>query len=393
MTRLSFDRSALQRRPRAGRRASRFRGPLLILATSLLATGCDAFTFNPPRPPELAPKARASGSVAAVRNSGSLKPIEVILMPRIEPDVETLRSTTRLQAGMDKVRVQLTAPPESAPAVAQAELVREAVARKPPALVIEAPSDPAPELLQAADEARKAGIPLVAVGHQLGETKPADASAGQARPPVFVTQKEFLPPVRVIVADAMRAARNGGLEPDSGAVVLVDETVDSLVRARADAILAALKEAGVKKIEELPFARSIKAGKEKLIEYLKAHKETSMVFAADAGGVIAADDATAVLKTDHRFVIAGFSDSEASRNQVLMNEYAGIVVFSIDRLLRRGVNVASVLMRGGEVADRVEIEVPVVESSEKAALPRMRVDPPKKPMLSPKEPEPTPAPE
>jgi hypothetical protein len=50
-------------------------------------------------------------------------------------------------------------------------------------------------------------------------------------------------------------------------------------------------------------------------------------------------------------------------------------------------------MRGGEVADVVEIEVPVVESSEKAALPRMRVDPPKKPMLSPKEPEPTPAPE
>ena len=95
MTRPSFDRSALQRRPRAGRGASRFRGPLLILATSLLATGCDTFTFNPPRPPELAPKAKASGSGDAVRNSGSLKPIEVILMPRIEPDVETLRSTTR----------------------------------------------------------------------------------------------------------------------------------------------------------------------------------------------------------------------------------------------------------------------------------------------------------
>ena len=104
------------------------------------------------------------------------------------------------------------------------------------------------------------------------------------------------------------------------------------------------------------------------------------------------EDAAAVLKTDHRFVIAGFSDGEASRNQVLMNEYAGVAVFSIDRLLRRGVNVASVLMRGGEVADRVEIEIPVVESSEKAALPRMRVDPPQKPpMLSPKLPAPAPA--
>jgi len=386
MTRLSFDRSDLQRRPRAGRGAFRSRGPLLILATSLFATGCDTFTFNPPRPPELATKSSALGAGGATLKSSSAKAVEVILMPRIEADVETLRSTTRLQAGMDKIRVQLTAPPAEAPAAAQAELVRQAIERKPPALVIEAPTDPVPELTQAVAEARKAGIPVAAVGHPLGDPKPADASSGTDRPAVFVTQNDFLRPVKIVVADAMRAARTGGISDVSGAVVLVDETVDSLVRARADAILNALKEAGVKKIEELPFARSIKAAKEKLIEYLKAHKETTMVFATDAGGILAADDATAILKTDHQYVIAGFSDNEAARNQVLMNEYAAIAVFSIDRLLRRGVNVASSLMKGNEVPDRVEIEVPVTEAGEKAGLPRMRVAPADKPSLVPKTP-------
>lgn len=382
MTRLSFDRSALQIRPRAGRGAFRFRGPLLILATSLLATGCDTFTFAPPRPPELS-DSTTSRARAASLNSSAAKTIEVILMPRIEPDIETLRSTTRLQAGMDKLRVELTAPPAEAPAAAQAELVRKAIEKKAPALVIETPKEPVPELLQAVAEARKAGIPIASVGQPLVDPKGAEASAGAARPPVFVTQKDFLPPVRTVVADAMRAARNGEVSPVSGAVILMDETVDSLVRARADAIRAALKEAGVEKIEELPFARSIKSGKEKLIEYLKAHKETTMVFATDAGGILAADDATAILKLDHRFVIAGFSDNESARNQVLMNEYAAIAVFSLDRLLRRGVNIAGALMKGEEVPDRVEIDVPVVESSERAGLPRLRVAPPEKPKMTP----------
>jgi hypothetical protein len=73
-----------------------------------------------------------------------------------------------------------------------------------------------------------------------------------------------------------------------------------------------------------------------------------------------------------------------------MGEYAAIAVFSIDRLLRRGVNIASSLMRGVEVPDRVEIEVPAVESGEKAALPRMRVEPPEKPKMTPKMPTPPP---
>jgi ABC-type sugar transport system substrate-binding protein len=361
---------------------------LLILATSLFAAGCDAFTFNPPRPPELVTK--TATPVGAGLNSSSAKTVEVILMPRIEADVETLKSTTRLQAGIDKIRVQVTAPPVEAPASAQAELVRKVVERKPPALVIEAPKDPVPELIEAVAEARKAGIPVVAVGYPLGESKSSEASSSSARPIVLATHKDFKPSVRIVVADAMRCARNGEIAPDSGAVILVDETVDSLVRARADAIRDALKEAGVKKIEELPFARSIKAAKQKLIEYLKAHKETTMVFATDAGGIAAADDATEILKKDHRYVIAGFSDNEAARNQVQMGEYAAIAVFSIDRLLRRGVNIASSLMRGVEVPDRVEIEVPAVESGEKAALPRMRVEPPEKPKMTPKMPTPPP---
>ncbi|MDR3619849.1 MAG: substrate-binding domain-containing protein [Paludisphaera borealis] len=384
MTCPSFDQSDPHHRPRAERGASRLQGRLLILAMSLFAAGCDTFTFNPPRPPELTKKAatpRTSTGISAT--SSSAKVIEVVLMPRIESDVETLRTSAKLQAGMDTTRVQVTAPPEGAPASEQAELVRKAIARKPPVIVIEVPNAPDATLIAAAAEAQKAGVTVVTIGRRLtGSQAPASESASAAGPPmILVAHEELKPSAATLVADAMRAAKNGKIATDAGAVILVDPTVDALFQDRVNALRDVLKAAGVKKIEELPFAKTIKDGETKLVEYLKAHPETTLVFAVDAGGMLAADDATGVLKTDHRFVIAGYSSNEAARSQVMMGEYAALGVFGVDRLFRRAVNVAAGILKGSKIPERVEIEIPILESSETAGPPRMKVLPPDKPMM------------
>jgi hypothetical protein len=64
-----------------------------------------------------------------------------------------------------------------------------------------------------------------------------------------------------------------------------------------------------------------------------------------------------------------------------MGEYAAVGVFSFDRLLRRGVNVAAGILEGHSFPERVEIDVPLHEASATAGLPRLKVVPPEKPML------------
>jgi ABC-type sugar transport system substrate-binding protein len=384
MTRLSFDQSDLHHRPRADRGVSRRPAWLLILGMSLFAAGCDTFTFSPPRPAELSESPPHVS--AGVRTKGEVstanKTVEVILTPRIEMDAEVLKSAVRLQAGIDKVRTQVAVPPETAPASAQVELLRKAIERKPAAIVLETPAAPTAELIQAVADARKAGVLIVYFGRPpVG----SDASASNAgRPLVAIVSEPLKKSAASLVANAVRAAKNGKIATDTGAVILFDPTVDSLVQDRVEALRDALKAAGVKKVEELRFEKTINDAQKKLIAYLDAHPETTLVLGVDAGGLQAADQATGDLKEKHRYAIAGYTDNEVARNQVMMGEYAAVGVFGVDRLLRRGLNIAAESLKGGDVPERVEIEVPVVESSPAAGLPRMRVTPPDKPKLEAK---------
>lgn len=387
MPRLCFDPGDPRHRPRADRGAARLSGWSLILGVVLLAAGCDTFTFTPPRPAELAGKAKTprAGAGEATATPSS-RTIEVVLLPRIEADVESLKTAARLQAGIDKVRIQVSAPPEGAAASEQVELVRQALARKPPVIVIESPTEPDAGLMRAVADARKAGVAVVSVGKPLSNDPPTTEPVSSGRPLVAVANKPLKDSAATLVMDAMRVAKTGKIPTDTGAVILVDPTVDSLVQERVDALREALTTAGNKHIEELKFERTIKDGEEKLVAYLNEHPETTLVFAVDAGGVLAADDATGVLKEKHRYAIAGYSGNEAAKNQVFMNEYAAIGVASIDRLLRRAVNIAAGLLMGKVFPDRIEIDVPVLESSDTAGLPRMKVAPPDKPSMMKKVP-------
>lgn len=384
MSRLSFDQSEHPQRPRSGPGPARPQAWSLVLAIGLFAAGCDTFTFSPPRPPELTAKTKALRTAAGdVVNAPSTKTIEVVLTPRSKDDVEMLKAAVRLQAGIDKLRLQVDAPAEGAAAAEQAELVRKSIARKPPVILIEAPADPGAELIQAVAEARKAGVAVVSLGRPLTASD-ASASApadGSAAPMVVVVHESLNNSAATLVADAMRSAKNGEIATDSGAVILVDPSVDSLVQDRVAALRKALEAAGVKRVDELKFERTIEDGKNKLVKYLEAHPDTTLVFGVDATGVLAADEATGVLKEKHRYAIAGYTGEDAARNQVMMNEYAAIGVLSIDRLLRRGVNVAGGILNGDQVPPKDVLMIPILEASAKAGLPRMKIDPPDKPQL------------
>ncbi len=249
--------------------------------------------------------------------------------------------------------------------------------------LIEAPAEPGAELIQAVAEARKAGVAVVSLGRPLTASgAPASAAAdGSAAPMVVVVHESLNNSAAMLVADAMRSAKNGEIATDSGAVILVDPSVDSIVQDRVAALRKALEAAGVKRVDELKFERTIEDGKNKLVEYLEAHPDTTLVFGVDATGVLAADEATGVLKEKHRYSIAGYTGEDAARNQVMMNEYAAIGVLSIDRLLRRGVNVAGGILNGDQVPEKDVLMIPILEANPKAGLPRMKIDPPDKPGL------------
>ena len=199
---------------------------------------------------------------------------------------------------------------------------------------------------------------------------------------VVLTYEPLAKSAQTLVADAMRTAKTGEIATDSGAVILVDPTVDALAQDRVDAIRDALESAGVKHVDVLGFERTVEDGRDKLVEYLNAHPETTLVFGVDAAGILAADAATGVLKESHRYAIAGYSGEDSVRDQVLLNEYSAVGLLSIDKMMRRGVHIAGGILNGNQVSEKRPAghhrswkRIPT------SGLPRMRFKPPEGPSV------------
>lgn len=363
-------------------------GLRLVGLAGLCAIGCDSMSFTPPRPPELSnPAATAPAKIAAAAAEG-MRSIDVILAPRGNEDIEYLKTAARVQAGLDKVRTRIVEVPGAGPELsdwrARAEAVGELAAENPVAIVIEAPATPAPDLSKAAAEARAQGVLIVALGRSLDdaaeqgeeseEKENAEAkseSASVARE-IVVAPEPFGWSAEILVADAIRNAKNGELDPQSGALLFINSTSDPLAQDRADALRVALRSKGIEAIEELRFAGPDGGGREKLLEHLKAHPKTALVFATDFISLNIADKLTEELKDAHPYVIAGYSADEThGRNQTLTGQYAAVGIYSADRLLRKGINAAAAAAeRGVDVPDRVEVRVVMHESRADSALPK-----------------------
>ena len=350
-------------------------GLWMVGLAGLCAIGCDSMSFTPPRPPELsspAPEVRLKVEAAAAQG---LRSIDVILAPRGADAIELLRTAARVQSGLDKVRTRVVevpgAGPESSAWSERARAVGEVVAEDPLAIVIEAPATPDPDLNKAASEARAQGVLVVALGRSLSdeaETTEESTSTGRE---IVVVPESFRLSAEILVDRATRNAKNGGLDPKAGALVFVNSTSDPLAGDRAEALREALADAGIETVEELRFAGPDDDGRNKLIEHLKAHPKTAMVLATDLISLDIADGVADTLMDDHPFVIAGYAgDENHARNQTLTSRCAAVGIYSVDRLIRRGINVAAAANRGENVPDRVEILVSMVESIPNAGLPK-----------------------
>jgi ABC-type sugar transport system substrate-binding protein len=260
----------------------------------------------------------------------------------------------------------------------QAELVRRAVNRNCLALVVE-PDDPADsELAKAVTEARERGLPVVVMGRPLTGLPPsmvdAPGSAKTAGPAigslVNVVPEDFATSARLIVAAAIRNARNAKLSPEA-AVLTINPSADRLAKDRAAALREALRNAGVTTVELLPITADSPKAKADLVALLRSNRKPAMVLATDLTGLTAASLATAVLGDDHLFVVGGYSWEDALASSVNGGEYAAIAVFSMDRLVAKAVKTAVLASRGERLPDRVQFEVPVLESPDNSAAPRM----------------------
>ncbi len=252
----------------------------------------------------------------------------------------------------------------------EADLVREATARHPRALVVEVTDPSDRELAQAIGEARAGGLPVVLVGRPLADKSPAGSSpSGEL---ILVAPEAFANSARILVNAAINNARNAKFTVDSGAVLVMNTASDPLADERALALRNALREAGVKNIQEIRFARDLDEAKQKVIELLKADRKPGMVFSPDQIGFSASYNALTTLGDERPYVVAGYSNDESGSTMTRSGEFAAVAIFSPERLIRKAVTTAVRASEGQRLPERVELGIPVHVSPPSSGAPKMQ---------------------
>jgi hypothetical protein len=359
-----------------------------MLAIVLLSWGCDSDWFVPSRPAEMtrpvaaaspASPPAASGASAPAHRPGTppvgARTLELIVGPRSPEQAEMTQNTARLQAGLDKVRIQVTIAGGEQGSGSQAELVRKAIVRDPLALVVE-PADPAdPDLAEAVARARERGIVVVVAAHPLTAPKPEPSkSPGEARdagPVIRVVPEGFAASAKALVAAVANNARNAKLALEAGAILAVDTTSDPLVEDRVRALTAALRDAGIRLAHEVRYAGDSAVCEKELDELLERDPKTCIVLGADVTSTRAAYTLANRKGEKRPFVVAGYTADESELSATRMGEYAAIAAFSADRLLRKAVATAILAAAGQKFPEQVEISVPVHVSPADSRTPRM----------------------
>ncbi len=108
-----------------------------------------------------------------------------------------------------------------------------------------------------------------------------------------------------------------------------------------------------------------------LVALLRANRKPAIVLSTDLVGLTAASQATATLGDDHLYVIAGYTSDDALASAVNGGEYAAVAIFSTERLIAKAVRAAAAAARGDRLPERVELQIPVLDSPENSAAPKM----------------------
>jgi ABC-type sugar transport system substrate-binding protein len=370
----------------------------LAVSTSLISIGCDSnSTFLPPPPDGLRDSASVDSidlpAASAIEGTASgARSIEMILDRRDPSEITGVLTAARTQAGIDKVRLRPKVLGDAEPPSQQVELVREALARHPLALILE-PADPSDaRLAEALQKAQADGIPVVLLNRPLAAKaadappKQSTAPKGAARPGpadtpesagssnlVLVAPPSFTQSARQLVASAIRNAKNARLDPQGGAVVLVNQIGDTFNQERATAIRNALKDAGIKTVEEISFSKSPDAGAKLLKQKLTANPKLVLVFAIDGLSTTASRQVMTELIPDRLFVQSAYASDGNYTDMIRIADFAAVAAFAPNRVVRKAISTAVSLSQGRSVPARVEVPVEVHDSDEKSTTPQSPV--------------------
>ena len=339
----------------------------LLIVVAWASFGCDSFSFVPPQPEELRGAARCDAgwrrrpgrSSSCWARTGPTRPKSG--NRRLERRQGLTRSSSRSSA-------------RRSPRSTQAELVREALAHDPRVLVIESTGLDDPPLLQAIEQARSQGIPVVLVGRPPAGAKAAagapgepkttsTASSGHQAPLVSVVPQPFSISAKQLVAAAIRNAHYSGLEPGKSAIIVVNTTGDPFVPERALAIKDALKAAGITTITEARFADEASERRKSLERKPQGpprdrpglHGRLDRVRSALRG----------VLKNDtaHRFFVVGcYSGEGQAADLTTIVQVAAVAEFTPTRLMRKAIATAAALAQGRDVPPLVEFPINVSDA-------------------------------
>jgi Periplasmic binding protein domain len=358
-----------------GRLSSGARIGFVLAAVTLAAglTGCESGDFVSPPPSPRAAGGGAGGATAGTSaaadpfvTGSTVRNIEMIVARGQDPDeAEIERSTARQQAGYGKAHINVTPDQDvtSGDASArgdkpQAELVREAVARKPQALIIEPEDTADAELARAVGEALAAKVPVVLLGRPIAgvEKKPGSAPMTVVGPPSFANS------ARKLVELSIRNARNAKLEPDGGAILLVAPASDRFLNERIAAVREALKAAKIAAVDELLIPRQSEAGAEVLKKRLQADPKPSLVFTLDYTGTTASNAVATDIAEKRPFIQAGYTSNESLGKMAQAGEFAAVAEFVPTRLVQRAVSVAVAAAQGRNPKEKEEVALTVWES-------------------------------
>jgi ABC-type sugar transport system substrate-binding protein len=377
-------------------------GAAFAFSSAIMSIGCDSSsTFLPPPPEGL--RGAASEDTIDVPvppglegASAGARSVEMILDRRDSTEIDGVIAAARMQAGIDKVKLRPKVLSDTEPPAHQVELVREAIARQPLALIVELADPTDVQMAEALQKARADGIPVVLVNRPLSTSvssagaikatdtagKEATASAnaaspgvldpkaGGAKPFVLVAPSSFTESARQLVTSAVRNAKNARLDPKGGAVILINTLGDPFIHDRTLAIRTALKENGITVVEEISFSKSADLGAKLLKGKLNANSKLVLVFAIDGLSTTALRRLMPELIPDRLFVQSAFASDGNYVDMTRAGDFAAVAGFVPNRIIRKAISTAVGLSQGRDVAVKVEVPVEVHDSDEKASTPQ-----------------------
>jgi ABC-type sugar transport system substrate-binding protein len=371
---------------------------LFLVAAMTAPFGCDSASFVPPPPEELAENPGAGATDAGGGSPQAIEPAAAktleVFLDRCTAEVgDVLQSSARSQAGLDLVKLDINVLGEADPPTRQVDLVREALARNPLALVIEPAIPPDHRLAEVVSEARASGVPVVLLNRPLAGSQPTAAGSNSAKslvgvsaasaavrqraetatgspsstPMVLVKPAPFQASAEQIVTSAVRNAENAHLDPRGGVLLVINTLGDPFVHDRVAAIRTALKGAGITKVQEVSFSKDSEAGSKLVTAKLEADPKLALVLGVDSMSSLAGREVMLKIVLDRPFILAGYAGDDTYTASTRMGDFAALAVYSPPRLVRKAISTAMALAHGRDMPAVIELPIEVTDSPPESA--------------------------